>query len=121
MNSGKVPIWYWLVSAVALVWNALGVMVYLQQAFMSVEDFRNLEPPRDCRFCGVRIVAASEKTGSAYFHTFIRGGSRAIHRFLSGRILGGTCRSSHFDARFGTGGRFRPYILCPSLRASKST
>lgn len=44
MNSQKAPIWYWAVSAIALVWNALGLMVYLQQAFMSAEDFRNLDP-----------------------------------------------------------------------------
>ena len=43
MNSAKAPIWYWMVSGLALVWNALGVIVYLQQAFMSVEDFRNLD------------------------------------------------------------------------------
>ncbi|GAB5488631.1 MAG: hypothetical protein Pars2KO_22010 [Parasphingorhabdus sp.] len=44
MNSQKAPIWFWIVSSVALVWNALGVMVYLQQAFMSAGDFQNLDP-----------------------------------------------------------------------------
>ncbi|MEP2988760.1 MAG: hypothetical protein ABJN65_00510 [Parasphingorhabdus sp.] len=44
MNSGKAPIWYWIISGLALAWNALGVMVYLQQAFMTAEDFRNLDP-----------------------------------------------------------------------------
>ncbi len=44
MNSGKAPIWYWIISGLALAWNALGVMVYLQQVFMTAEDFRNLDP-----------------------------------------------------------------------------
>ena len=44
MYEQKTPIWYWPISALALVWNALGVMVYLQQAFMSEEDFKNLDP-----------------------------------------------------------------------------
>ena len=44
MNSQKAPIWYWMIAGIALVWNALGVMVYLQQAFMSAEEFRNLDP-----------------------------------------------------------------------------
>jgi cation transport ATPase len=44
MFEQKPPIWYWAISALALVWNALGVMAYLQQAFMSAEDFKNLDP-----------------------------------------------------------------------------
>lgn len=39
-NKGKVkpPIWFWIVSAVAFVWNALGVDAYLSEAYMSIED-----------------------------------------------------------------------------------
>lgn len=44
MSIQKVPIWYWIISGLALLWNALGLLVYLQQAFMSAEDFRNLDP-----------------------------------------------------------------------------
>jgi hypothetical protein len=32
-QAGKPPIWFWIVSALALIWNAMGVMQYLQQAF----------------------------------------------------------------------------------------
>lgn len=41
-DTNKPPIWYWIVSVIALIWNALGVMNYLMQAFMSDEVIANL-------------------------------------------------------------------------------
>lgn len=35
----KPPIWFWIVSVVALIWNAMGVMQYLAQAY-NTENFR---------------------------------------------------------------------------------
>lgn len=35
----KPPVWFWVVSVLALLWNALGVNQYLQQAY-KVESFR---------------------------------------------------------------------------------
>lgn len=32
-NQVKPPVWYWIVSVVALLWNGAGVMNYLMQAF----------------------------------------------------------------------------------------
>lgn len=32
-NQVKPPVWYWIVSVVALLWNAIGVMNYLNQAY----------------------------------------------------------------------------------------
>lgn len=37
-NLKKPPIWFWIVSVVALIWNLVGVTAYLSDAFMSVED-----------------------------------------------------------------------------------
>lgn len=37
MNDSKLPVWFWIVSAVALVWNLLGVMAYIMQVTMSDE------------------------------------------------------------------------------------
>lgn len=34
-NQSKPPIWYWIVSAIALVWNLAGVYMYLDQAYAS--------------------------------------------------------------------------------------
>ena len=33
----KLPAWFWIVSVVALLWNLLGAMAYLAQAFMTDE------------------------------------------------------------------------------------
>ncbi len=33
----KPPVWFWIVSGVALLWNLLGAMVYLAQAFITDE------------------------------------------------------------------------------------
>lgn len=32
-STNKPPIWFWIVSVVALIWNGMGVNAYLQQAF----------------------------------------------------------------------------------------
>ncbi len=34
-NQSKPPIWYWVVSVLALVWNLMGVFAYLSQAYAS--------------------------------------------------------------------------------------
>jgi hypothetical protein len=37
----KPPIWFWILSVLALIWNAMGVNQYLQQAY-NTESFRVL-------------------------------------------------------------------------------
>ena len=37
MTSTKPPIWFWIISVVALIWNGLGVMAYLGRAFATDE------------------------------------------------------------------------------------
>jgi hypothetical protein len=37
--TNKPPIWYWIVSIIALVWNGMGVNAYLQQAY-NTEGYR---------------------------------------------------------------------------------
>jgi hypothetical protein len=39
MTSTKPPIWYWIVSVIALLWNAMGTNAYLQQAY-NTESYR---------------------------------------------------------------------------------
>lgn len=38
----KAPIWFWLVGVVALLWNGVGVLAYLQQVTMSAAQFAAL-------------------------------------------------------------------------------
>ena len=42
-SSKKPPIWFWVVSVMALIWNIMGDMAYLSQAFMP-EDVLNSLP-----------------------------------------------------------------------------
>ncbi|WP_338733854.1 hypothetical protein [Mangrovimonas cancribranchiae] len=32
-TTSKPPIWYWIIAVIALIWNAMGVMQYLGQAY----------------------------------------------------------------------------------------
>ncbi len=38
----KAPIWFWVVGVVALLWNGIGVLAYLQQVTMSAAQFAAL-------------------------------------------------------------------------------
>ena len=38
-SSSKPPVWFWVVSVIALLWNIMGVNAYLQQAYKS-DSFR---------------------------------------------------------------------------------
>jgi len=38
-SSAKIPVWFWIVSVVALIWNGMGVNAYLQQAYQT-ESFK---------------------------------------------------------------------------------
>ena len=36
-SMNKPPIWFWIVSVIALLWNAMGVMAYIADAYMTDE------------------------------------------------------------------------------------
>ena len=43
-QAGKPPVWFWIVSVLALIWNGMGVNAYLQQAY-NTESYREMYPP----------------------------------------------------------------------------
>ena len=43
-TTNKPPIWFWIISAIALIWNGMGVMQYLQQAY-NTESFQAMCTP----------------------------------------------------------------------------
>ncbi len=48
VHQAKAPIWFWIVGVIALLWNGIGVLAYLQQVMMSAEQFAALpEVQRD--------------------------------------------------------------------------
>ncbi|WP_299436816.1 hypothetical protein [uncultured Aquimarina sp.] len=36
-TTNKLPIWFWIIGIIALIWNIMGVMAYLGQAYMTEE------------------------------------------------------------------------------------
>lgn len=38
----KPPVWFWIVGALALLWNIMGVLAYLGQAYISIEDLEKM-------------------------------------------------------------------------------
>ncbi len=38
----KPPVWFWIVSAIAVVWNGMGIKAYLDQAYMTPEKLATL-------------------------------------------------------------------------------
>jgi len=41
-DSIKPPVWFWIVSGIALIWNAMGVQAYLDQAYMTPDKLATL-------------------------------------------------------------------------------
>ncbi len=41
-ESVKPPVWFWIVSAVAVVWNGMGIKAYLDQAYMTPDKLASL-------------------------------------------------------------------------------
>ncbi|PHQ61028.1 MAG: hypothetical protein COC08_06455 [Maribacter sp.] len=41
-QSIKPPLWFWIVSVFAFLWNLMGVGAYLGQAFMSIENLEKM-------------------------------------------------------------------------------
>lgn len=41
-ESNKPPIWYWIAAFVALIWNGMGILNYLDQAYMTAEKLAEL-------------------------------------------------------------------------------
>lgn len=40
LSNTKPPVWFWIIAVIALIWNAMGVMQYLGQAY-STESFKS--------------------------------------------------------------------------------
>jgi len=49
-STNKPPIWFWILSVIALIWNGLGVMAYLTRAFMTDEMIAELPTEAQAEF-----------------------------------------------------------------------
>ncbi|RCT54205.1 hypothetical protein [Winogradskyella sp. KYW1333] len=46
----KPPVWFWIISVLALVWNAMGIMAYLGRAFATDEMIAALPEEQQAEF-----------------------------------------------------------------------
>jgi len=58
-STNKSPIWFWIVSVVALIWNGLGVMAYLGQAYMSDDALAALPEAEQALYADVPAWATA--------------------------------------------------------------
>ncbi|RNC86280.1 MAG: hypothetical protein ED556_08265 [Winogradskyella sp.] len=50
MTTTKPPIWFWIISVLALIWNGLGIMAYLGRAFITDEMIAALPEEQQAEF-----------------------------------------------------------------------
>ena len=50
ITKNKPPMWFWIVSALALIWNGMGVMAYLARVFATEESIALLPKEQQTEF-----------------------------------------------------------------------
>ncbi|MBO0322523.1 hypothetical protein J0X14_09450 [Muricauda sp. CAU 1633] len=58
-TSAKPPVWFWVVSVIALLWNLMGVFNYLNQAFNQVAILESLDQAQREAFEGIPAWATA--------------------------------------------------------------
>lgn len=79
-NTG-LPVWFWLISGAALLWNLLGVMAYLGQTMMTPEDIAKLAPDKQALYSNTPAWA------TAAFATAVFGGALGCALLLLRKTL----------------------------------
>lgn len=69
--STKPPIWFWIVSVLALLWNLMGVIAYLYTAFATEEMIASLPPEQQAEFLIVYPVWVTVAFALAVFCGFM--------------------------------------------------
>ena len=68
-TSVKPPVWFWVVSVIALLWNLLGVMNYLNQAFNQVALMEAMDQAQREVFEGIPAWATAAFAIAVYSGT----------------------------------------------------
>ena len=50
ISNTKPPVWFWIIAVVALIWNAMGIVAYLIQAYMTDEMIAALPEEQQAEF-----------------------------------------------------------------------
>lgn len=49
-STNKIPVWYWIVAVLALIWNGLGVMAYIGRAYITDDMIAALPEDQQAEF-----------------------------------------------------------------------
>ncbi|WCO03207.1 hypothetical protein [Psychroserpens ponticola] len=49
-SNSKPPVWFWIIAVVALIWNGMGVLMYLTHAFMTDDMIAALPEEQQAEF-----------------------------------------------------------------------
>lgn len=69
-SSVKPAIWFWIVAAIGLIWNAMGVNAYLQQAFKT-EGYKEMYSPEQIEIAANMPTWVTAAFAIAVFSGFI--------------------------------------------------
>jgi len=83
-STKKPPVWFWIVSVLALVWNGMGVNAYLQQAY-NTDSYREMYPPEQ-----LEIAANMPSWVTAAFAIAVFGGALGAIALLLRKKLANT-------------------------------
>lgn len=67
ISKNKPPSWFWTVSIVAFIWNIMGVMAYLAQAFMTDETLMDLPEAEQALYTNVPAWATAAFAIAVWF------------------------------------------------------
>tara|TARA_R110000868_G_scaffold72823_4_gene211716 strand:+ start:4613 stop:5050 length:438 start_codon:yes stop_codon:yes gene_type:complete len=67
ISKNRPPSWFWTVSIVALIWNIMGVMAYLAQAFMTNETLMDLPEAEQALYTNVPAWATAAFAIAVWF------------------------------------------------------
>ena len=86
IEQAKTPIWFWIMGAVALIWNVIGVLAYLQQALMSAEEFAAL-PPAEQHLLATQPSWVSAAFAIAVFAGFVAAVAMLMQKRVAVRLF----------------------------------
>ena len=58
-STNKPPVWFWIVSVIAFIWNGMGIMVYLAQAYMTEDDIKALPEAQQALYADIPAWATA--------------------------------------------------------------
>ena len=85
-DQAKLPIWFWIVGVVALLWNGIGVLAYLQQVMMSAEEFAAL-PEAQQNLLSTQPVWVTAAFAIAVFAGFVASISWLLKKRIAVRLF----------------------------------